>query len=441
MKRRIENDLSEWKGSADRKPLIVFGARQVGKSYSLTEFGSRMYGNVAYFFFENNPKLQNLFSEGIDDIQTIIEKLSAYSGKTIMPSSTLIIFDEIQACNSALSSLKRFYEDAPEYHIACAGSTLGLALKRDDYSFPVGKVDIMHMHPMNFEEFLTALGHDTLLKMIGDAFSSNKPLPDALHSKALELYRRYLTVGGMPEAVRTYIERGDYVLVKAKQMSILETYTTDMGKYSTPREANKTRAAYNSIPYQLAKENRKFQYNLIKSGARAKEYESSLDWLKITGVVLECRKTLGKAPLAFYVDPLSYKIYMSDVGLLTAKSDFIAMSVLTDTNLGGEAKGALAENYVAQEIVAAGRNLYYWESDGKAEVDFILQGERGAIPVEVKAAENTRSRSLGVFKETYSPEYSVRISSKNFGFENGIKSIPLYAVWCIRNLPAVQTQT
>ncbi|MDR0523732.1 MAG: AAA family ATPase [Candidatus Methanoplasma sp.] len=438
MERLIEKDLSRWRESPDRKPLVLFGARQVGKSHTLTEFGAREYGDVAYFFFENNPRLQSLFDRGVEDAHSLVEDLSAYSGRAISPGSTLIIFDEIQACGAALSSLKRFCEDAPEYHVACAGSALGLALERGGFSFPVGKADAMHMRPMSFEESLSALGNAPLLDAIRDGFESDSPLPPALHSKAMEAYRRYLVVGGMPEAVKTYAERGDLMLVKAKQMSILDAYATDMGKHSTPQEANRTRAAYNSLPFQLAKENRRFQYNLIKSGARAKEYEGSLEWLKTAGIALECRKTQGKAPLSFYSDPLSYKVYMSDVGLLAAKGDFIPSSIISDAGMGGEARGALAENYVAQEIAAGGRDLYYWESEGRAEVDFVIQGERGAIPVEVKAAENTRSRSLGVFRDTYSPEYSIRVSGRNFGFENGIKSVPLYAAWCLRLLPGAR---
>ena len=433
MKRLIENKLLDWKNRKDKKPLLIFGARQIGKTHTMTEFGEREYGkeNVAYFYFENNLKLQEIFNKGVDNINMLVAELGAYIGTIISPEKTLIIFDEIQACNAALSSLKRFYETAPEYHIICGGSLLGLAFVREGYSFPVGKVEILNMYPMNFEEFLLE-ANPHLLPFIRECYENNTPMSNALHDKALAFYRTYLVIGGMPEVIKSHIAGESAVKVKAKQMSILDTYITDMGKYSSVQDANRAKAAFNSIPNQLTKENHKFQYALIKSGARAKEYEMSMEWLKSARIVLECRKTKGEVPLPMYADMLTYKIYMSDVGLLTAKSDFVANSVLTDTNLGSSAKGALTENYVAQELTAQGIPLYYWESNGKAELDFLLQGKKTAIPLEVKSAGNTRSQSLGVFVKKYKPEYSIRVSAKNFGFENGIKSIPLYAVWCIK---------
>ncbi|MCL2630982.1 MAG: DUF4143 domain-containing protein, partial [Firmicutes bacterium] len=408
-----------------------FGSRQVGKSHTLCEFGRVHYDNVAYFFFEGNKRLQDIFNKGVDDIHTLVNDLSAHIGIQIIPNSTLIIFDEIQACNAALASLKRFYEVAPEYHIVCAGSLLGLAVKRESFSFPVGKVEILHMFPMNFKEFLMATNNGHLVKSIQESFDNNKEL--VLHEKALELYRTYLVVGGMPEAVKTYLETKNFISVKAKQMYIHETYARDMTKYSTSTEAKRANATYDSIPFQLAKENRKFQYNLIKSGARAKDYEDSLDWLKQAGIILQCTKAReGKLPLNFYVDPLSYKVYMADVGLLVAKNDSIPMNIIADKNYGGEAKGALTENYVAQQLAANEIPLYYWESDGTAEIDFVWQGEETVLPIEVKSADNVKAKSLMQFIKKYSPKYSIRISTKNFGFENDIKSVPLYAVWCIK---------
>jgi hypothetical protein len=429
MKREIETKLLAWKQSKHKKPLVIFGARQVGKSHSMLEFGRRYYENVAYFFFEGNAKLKEIFERGVDNIDALINDLGAHIGAKIHPN-TLIIFDEIQACNAALSSLKRFCEEAPEYNIVCAGSLLGLAVKREGYSFPVGKVEIAHMFPMNFKEFLVATDNEYLMTAIEDCFAANKPL--VLHEKALELYRLYLLIGGMPEAVKTYLDTKDWTLVKAKQMSIHETYTRDMGKYASATEAKRAEATYNSIPAQLAKQNHKFQYNLIKSGARAKDYEGSLDWLKSAGIVLQCTKVKeGKLPLAFYADSLSYKVYMSDVGLLAAKSDAIPMNIIADKNIGGEAKGALTENYIAQQLAFNEIPLYYWESGGTAEVDFVWQGDQTVLPIEAKSADNVKSKSLAQFVNKYKPKYSIRVSSKNFGFENGIKSVPLYAVWCI----------
>jgi len=430
MKRLIDEKLLDWKNRKDKKPLIIFGARQVGKSHSIIEFGKTHYENMAYFFFEGNVKLQEIFNKGVDNVNALINDLSAHIGTRINPGSTLIIFDEIQACNAALASLKRFCEDAPQYHIACAGSLLGLAVKREGYSFPVGKVEILHMFPMNFKEFLMAEGNEYLAGSIEKSFKEHKPL--VLHEKALELYRIYLVVGGMPEAVKTYLQTKDFTLVKAKQMNIHETYARDMSKYSTLAEAKRADAAYNSIPFQLSKENHKFQYNLIKSGARAKDYENSLDWLKAAGIALVCTKVKeGKLPLNFYIDPLSYKIYMADVGLLTAKNDSIPMNIIADKNIGDEAKGALTENYIAQQLAANGIPLYYWESGGTAEVDFVWQGKETVLPIEVKSADNVKAKSLVQFVKKYGPQYSIRISTKNFGFENNVKAVPLYAVWCI----------
>jgi predicted AAA+ superfamily ATPase len=433
MKRLIEELLIDWKKREDKKPLVIFGARQVGKSHTLLQFGKDHYENVAYFFFEGNLSLQAIFNKGVDTIDTLINDLSAHIGFHINSKNTLIIFDEIQSCNAALASLKRFCETAPEYHVACAGSLLGLAINREGFSFPVGKVEIFHMYPMNFKEFLMAVRTDdgVMIKQIEESYENNTEL--AVHDKALELYRTYLVVGGMPEAVQTYVDTKDFILVKAKQMNIHETYARDMTKYSTQTEAKRADAAYNSIPFQLAKENKKFQYNVIKSGARAKDYENSLDWLKQAGIILQCTKVReGKLPLNFYADPLSYKVYMADVGLLTAKNDSIPMHIIADKNIGGEAKGALTENYVVAQLAANGIPLYYWESEGTEEIDFVWQGAETVLPIEVKSADHVKSKSLMQFVKKYSPEYSIRISAKNFGFENGIKSIPLYAVWCIK---------
>jgi predicted AAA+ superfamily ATPase len=392
------------------------------------EFGKRHYGNVVYLVFENNERLREIF--GADcDVNRIITGLEAFSRQTISKENTLIIFDEIQACEAALTSLKYFCENAREYHIACAGSLLGLAVNRGKYSFPVGKVDLLHMYPMNFEEFLTEV-NPYMIPLIRKSYESDSQF--ALHEQALELYRTYLVVGGMPEVVSKYIETKDFDYTKVKQFSIFETYIADMAKYATGAEYLRHKETYNSIPYQLAKENKKFQFNLIQSGARSKNYADSLLWLQAANIVLQCTKVReGKHPLAFYADALSYKIYMSDVGLLTAKSEYSPASIIADINLGGEAKGALCENYVAQELTANGHALYYWESQGTAEVDFILQKDGKVIPAETKAAEHVKAKSLNQFVKKYDIEYSIRISAKNFGFENNIKSVPLYAVFCI----------
>jgi predicted AAA+ superfamily ATPase len=432
MKRLIEQKLAEWKHKPDRKPLIIYGARQVGKSHTLLEFGELHYGNTAYFFFENNEKLKAVFNKGVDDIPKLFLELSQFIGQTITPGNTLVIFDEIQACPAAVTALKRIQETANEYHVACAGSLLGLALSRDvQYSFPVGKVDILNMHPMNFKEFLMATERGNLADMIEECFNTDKELSSAMHELALEQYRTYLAVGGMPECVLEYVSRKDFDFVKAKQLAICEIYANDMVKYCTRTETMQNIAAYNSVVSQLARENRKFQYNLIQSGARAKDFADALFWLEKANIVIKVPKTNeGKIPLAGYEDLLSFKIYFNDVGLFSAKSNLAAAAILTQ-NYGGEVKGALTENYVAEELVANGIRPYYWESRGTAELDFVIQQQDKIVPIEAKANLNTKAKSLDTFRKKYNIEKSIRISAKNFGFENGIKSVPLYAVWCI----------
>ena len=437
MERLIEKELLEWKNKEDRKPLIVYGARQVGKSHTLLEFGDANYANVAYFFFENDIKLQGVFEKGVSDVKMLFVELGEIIGQTILPHSTLVIFDEIQACPAAITALKRIQETANEYHVACAGSLLGLALYRDKQnSFPVGKVDMLNMYPMNFKEFLMALGKGELVKMIENGFDTNTSLSVAMHGLALDLYKKYHIVGGMPECVKEYKKNGDklygFHFVKAKQLSIYEMYTNDMTKYCTRTEAIRIIAAFNSIPSQLAKENRKFQYSLIKSGARANDYELAIHWLDKASIVHKITKVNeGKMPLAGYEDFLSFKMYLSDVGLLTAKSNIAPNAILAGT-LGGEIKGGLTENYVVQELVANGIKPYYWESSNTAELDFVIQQEDLIIPIEAKANVSTKAKSLDVFRNKYNTKTAIRISAKNFGLENGIKSVPLYAVWCIK---------
>lgn len=431
MKRIIVEYLEKWKNNPDKKPLIIYGARQVGKTYSAMEFGKENYDNTVYFNFEGNKALCSIFDLDLNPDRIIME-LSALCSQKINKRNTLIIFDEIQASEKALTSLKYFCEEAPEYNIIAAGSLLGLAVNRGSYSFPVGKVDILTMYPLTFKEFLWAIKKEELITLITNAYKENTPLSEALHTQAMELYRTYLIVGGMPAAVNQYLNKNDFDYVRIEQNAIFNAYTSDMTKYSTQNEAMKTAAVYDSIPYQLARENNKFQYNLIKSGARASAYEFSMEWLKKAGIVIQCVKTLeGKMPLEFYKDATAYKIYMSDVGMLTAKSNYSPTMILSNTNLGGEAKGALTENYIAQELFANGHTLFYWESNGKAEVDFIIQIKDKIVPIESKAAENVKAKSFDLFRKKYNIDYGIRISGKNFGLENGIKSVPLYAVFCI----------
>ena len=430
MKRLIETKLLDWKNKANRRPLLLVGARQIGKSHSVIEFGKCNYANVALFNFETSETLRKIFDSDLDP-KRIVKDLEGFSRQTIVPEKTLIFFDEIQACGKALNSLKYFCEQAPEYHIIAAGSLLGSYLVRDFVSFPVGKVDRIVMYPMTFREFLMEM-NPHIISLIEEAFKNDKPMN--LHDTALELYRTYLFTGGMPKAVSEWKEKQDPILVSVLQHEILSVYTGDMGKYSTPIEQVKTRAVYDSLPAQLARENKKFQYALIGSSARAAGYELGLEWLRSAGLVLKCSKTnKGELPIASHIDLNSYKVYMSDVGLLNAKSGVPPISILSErAQLSSDAKGAMTENYVMQELTANDLTPYYWESDGKAEVDFVIQLHDKVIPVEVKSADSVRAKSLQVFVSKYAPPYSIRVSTKNFGFENGIKSVPLYAVWCVK---------
>ena len=430
MERKIENKLLEWKNSPYRKPLILQGARQVGKTYTTLSFGKKCYSSCVYFNFENNSELAKIFERDLEP-ERIIMELSAKSGQTILKKETLIFFDEIQACERALASLKYFQENANEYHVIAAGSLLGVAVNREKYSFPVGKVDFLNMYPLDFEEFLTVLGQERLLESIKDCFYTNTPL--SIHETAMDYYRKYLLTGGMPSVIVQYIDKQDFDFVKAEQKNINDAYIADMAKYATPHETTKIMAAFESIPAQLAKENKKFQYKLIKTGAKANQYETPIDWLRSSGIVIKCHKVNeGNLPLKAYCDFSSFKIYLTDVGLLTSKFDIPANIILSGNTHFDRFKGALAENHVAQSLVTNGHNIFYWESKGKAEIDFVMQDKDGnIIPIEVKSGEHTKSKSLGVFCSRYECEHSIRISGKNFGFENGIKSVPLYAVWLI----------
>ncbi|MCL1982577.1 MAG: ATP-binding protein [Clostridiales bacterium] len=431
MERKIVKDLLLWKNNPDKLPLLLQGARQVGKTYSMLSFGKEHYKNVAYFSMEESKEIPAIFERDLNPVR-IVRELEANSGQTIMPGDTLVIFDEIQACEQALASLKYFAERAPHYHVVAAGSLLGVAMKREKFSFPVGKVDMLHLHPMDFEEFLWAIGQDRVCGLIREAYKSFTPM--SLHETAMDLYKTYLVIGGMPRAVQEYANKRDFDFVKALQKTLNDSYIADMAKYATPHETAKLMAAWASVPSQLAKENHKFQYKVIKSGARSKDYEIALDWLKAAGMINKCVHVAeGKMPLSAYADNEAFKVYMVDTGVLCSKLDIPASTVLNTPHSFDGFKGALAENYIMQALVANGINPYYWASQGRAEVDFLFQDKQGnIIPLEAKSAENVRSKSLRQYRETYKPAYSIRVSARNFGFENGIKSVPLYAAFCLQ---------
>lgn len=431
MERKISKKLLAWKNNPKRMPLLIYGARQVGKTYTALTFGKTYYKNTVYFNMEDSGEITSIFARDLKP-DRIIRELSAKSGQTIFKQDTLIIFDEIQACERALTSLKYFCEDAPEYHIIAAGSLSGVALNREKYSFPIGKVDMMTLYPLDFEEFLWATGNKKLCELIKDSYEAFTPL--SLHETAMDLYKTYLVVGGMPRAVSEYVDTRDFDFVVSAQKTLNDAYIADMAKYAAPQETTRIMAAWASVPAQLAKENHKFQYKVIKSGARAYEFETPLDWLKTAGIVNKCiRVSEGKMPLSAYADNGSFKVYMMDTGLLCSKFDIAANVVINSLTSFDGFKGALAENYIMQALVTNGFSPYYWSSPGKAELDFVFQDKQGnIIPLEAKSADNVRAKSLRNFVSLYQPPYSIRVSAKNFGYENGIKSIPLYALFCLK---------
>lgn len=431
MYRKIMGYLEEWKESIHRKPLILQGARQVGKTYSVLEFGRNHYENVAYFNFESNPKLADTFEESISP-DYLIPILSHIAGQTIIKEKTLIIFDEVQLCERALTSLKYFCEEAPDYHIIVAGSLLGVAVNRERFSFPVGKVDMKTLYPMDLEEFMLALGEDVLVDKIKECFANDTPMPSALHDAAMNIYRQYLVVGGMPECVMQYVNTKDHILVRHTQSNILASYLNDMSKYNNLNEIKKTRLVYDNITVQLSKKNTRFQYKLVKKGGRASEFENAIEWLTLSGIVSQIYKVEQiHKPLENYRDIDAFKIYVSDLGLLCAKKELMPNDVLYMVEELNDFKGGMVENYVNSQLVISGYTTYYWESARGAEVDFVIQREGKIIPIEVKSADNTRAKSLNIYMEAYKPDYAIKLSAKNFGFEDNKKTVPLYAAFCI----------
>ncbi len=431
MYRKIIEYLVEWKNGKYRKPLILQGARQVGKTFSVLEFGREQYENVAYFNFETDSGLNKTFDESIDP-DYLLPVLSHISGQTIIREKTLIILDEIQLCERALTSLKYFCEKAPDYHIIVAGSLLGVAVNREKFSFPVGKVDIKFMYPMDIEEFLMSFNEIELIKKIKECYEADRPMPAALHEKALSYYRQYIVVGGMPECVKQYVETGDFILIRHTQDMILASYLNDMSKYNKQNEIKKTRIVYDSITVQLSKKNTRFQYKLIKKGGRASEFENVIEWLVLGGIVTRIfRVDRPFKPLENYKDIDSFKTYVSDVGLLCAKKNIKAGDIIYSSRELDDFKGGMVENYVCGQITTSGYKSYYWTSERGAEIDFIIQLDGEIIPIEVKSAENTKAKSLNVYFDSYTPKYAIKLSTKNFGFDNKRKSVPLYATFCI----------
>jgi len=429
MERDALTDLVRWKDSRHRKPLVMKGLRQVGKTWILKEFGARHFDDVAYFNFDERTELASLF-ETTKDVERITANLSMLHGRPILPGKTLLVFDEIQECNAALNSLKYFQENAPEQHVACAGSLLGIALSKPA-SFPVGKVDFLTIRPMSFSEFLRANG-DVNFDDYLHAVDSIEPLPEAFFNPLAERLKTYFVTGGMPEAVRSWTEERDSGLVQDVLKSLLDAYSLDFSKHAPVKDIPKLGLLWNSIPSQLARENKKFLYGAVKTGARAREYEDALSWLCDAGLaykVFRCSKP--GLPLAAYDDTSAFKLYAADVGILRRMAQLDPSAFGDGVRLFTEFKGALTENFVLQSLLGRfGEIPRYWSSGGQAEVDFLLQRKNEILPLEVKSDRNVRSRSLALYGQKFAADtrIKVRISLRNLRLDGDVLNVPLFMI-------------
>ncbi|ULJ64120.1 ATP-binding protein [Wielerella bovis] len=435
MYRKIIQSLEHWKQKPNRKPLIIQGARQVGKTWAMKHFGKQAFPQVAYINFDNNPRMQTLFS-GDYDINRLLLGLKIESGVDIQAHNTLIIFDEVQELPQALSSLKYFYENAPQFYIISAGSLLGVSLHHQ-VSFPVGKVDFLSLYPMDFYEFLMALDKQNLVQLLQ---SKDWTLITAMKTSYIELLRLYYFVGGMPEAVKIFVETQNINEVRQIQKNLLMAYEQDFSKHILDGQTvQKVRSIWHCLPEQLAKENKKFIYANLQKGARSKEYEIALQWLKDSGLVHSVpRIKKPHLPLSAYQDN-AFKLYGLDVGLLSAQSHLDASVLLEGSRIFTEFKGALTEQYVLQQLIANQENpVFYWATEkGTAEVDFVLQQKQAVIPIEVKAEENLKAKSLKVYVEQFSPKHAIRLSMADYREQEWLINMPLYAMGVLnRNMPS-----
>ena len=410
--------------------MIIKGLRQTGKTYILEEFCKDNFDNYVYINLDKEENIAEVFEETIDP-DTIIEKIEIIKNVIINPDNTILFLDEIQVSERAIASLKYFCESDKQYKIVCAGSLLGVKINRFKSSFPVGKVTIKYLYPMDFEEYLMALGEEKLINEIKIHYKSNEVLMNPIHEKALDLYKKYLVLGGMPAMINNFIDNEcnishvDFNL----QEQIITSYLADMNKYTENSEGIKNNQIYNSIPKELARVNNTFKYSIVDKDARKNRYESSLDWLLASNMILKCDLTeKNESPLKAFVNFDKFKLYLSDVGLLRSLSNLDYSEILMDKN--EMFKGVLTENYVACSLYPKSKELYYYNFD-RYEIDFLIKIDGDIIPVEVKSGRRTNSKSLNEYIKKYNPNYSIRISSKNFGFENNIKAVPLYAVFCI----------
>ncbi|MDO4616933.1 MAG: AAA family ATPase [Lachnospiraceae bacterium] len=425
MERLLMDDLLKWKNRNRKKPLIIHGARQVGKTWLMKEFGKRYYKKTVYINFENNERMQMLF-EGNLEPRRLIEALQIESGMQIDPENSLLIFDEIQEVPRALTSLKYFCEEAPGFSIVAAGSLLGMALHQGT-SFPVGKVDFLNLYPLNFREFLAARGEQGLVDLLN---SDDRQMQAVFHNKFTDYLRQYYFIGGMPEAVLTYVETHDYDEVRRIQKNLLTYYENDFSKHAPADQIPRIQMVWNSIPSQLAKENRKFIYGMVREGARAKDFELAIQWLSDYGLICRStRITKPAIPLTAYMEMNAFKLFMLDIGLLTAKGEIGARTLLEGNRIFTEFKGALTEQFVAQELAASGIKLYYYSAaNSRGEIDFVVQQEDRIYPVEVKAEENLKAKSLKAFCERYAPLHGIRTSMSNYREEAWMTNVPLYQI-------------
>jgi len=426
LKRQIYNQLLEWKRQPKRKPLLLQGARQVGKTWLVNEFGKKEYADFVTLNFEQNPDLESLFKRELDPHQ-IVNNISLFVGRKIHPDTTLIFFDEIQVVPEVLTSLKYFCEQAPEFHIIAAGSLLGISIGKPG-SFPVGKVHFLTLYPLSLGEYLTAVGEDLILDQLENIQKIN-PLPDILHQKMLGHLKIYLYLGGMPEVVQDYLDNQDINSVRRIQIEILEAYQRDFSKYTDKVQAVKTSELWQAIPRQLARENKKFTYNTVRKNARASTYEQTIEWLKKAGLIhLAYNLTVPKLPLSGYADYAKFKVFLHDTGLLGAMLNISSDIILKPMQLFSEYNGAFIENYVSQQLIALGhRALYYWTSANDAEVDFVLQIGDDIFPVEVKSGMSRHLKSLRSYANKYHPRHLYRISPRNFYQSGDFINVPLYA--------------
>ena len=426
MYRLAIEELYEWKNSINRKPLIIEGARQVGKTWLMKEFGKQAYDKIVYINFDSNSRMAELFSSDLD-INRILMGLELYSDIKIDPKNTLIIFDEVQEVPRALASLKYFYENAPEYHIICAGSLLGIALHRGT-SFPVGKVDFLNLYPLSFKEFLMATGKQKYVDLMN---SENYEMLTAFKQDMIDSLKHYYFVGGMPEAVMSFADEKDFNKVRRIQKRILEAYEQDFSKHAPNEAVPKIRMLWNSIPSQLAKENKKFIYGLVREGGRARDYESAIMWLSHCGLVHKVsRVTVGRLPLKAYEDVKAFKMFVVDVGLLGCMVGLNQKVLLDGNDLFMEFKGALTEQFVLQQLITnPNLNIYYYTNDnGSCEVDFLVDTGDNVVPVEVKAEVNLKAKSLRMYVEKFSPRIAIRTSMTDYKSDDWLVNLPLYAI-------------